>query len=57
MGQKVKYSVLMLVNKDATKADCETYHHRIGRTGHFGKHGLAINLVDSEKSFKHSQRD
>ena len=31
-------------------ADCETYLHRIGRTGRFGKHGLAINLVDSPKS-------
>lgn len=32
------------------KADCETYLHRIGRTGRFGKNGIAINLVDSEKS-------
>lgn len=32
------------------KADCETYLHRIGRTGRFGKTGLAINLVDSPKS-------
>ncbi|XP_033338934.1 putative ATP-dependent RNA helicase Dbp80 [Megalopta genalis] len=29
------------------KADCETYLHRIGRTGRFGKSGIAINLVDS----------
>lgn len=29
------------------KADCETYLHRIGRTGRFGKRGIAINLVDS----------
>ncbi|KAJ8951900.1 hypothetical protein NQ318_019879 [Aromia moschata] len=32
------------------KADCETYLHRIGRTGRFGKRGIAINLVDSEQS-------
>ncbi|XP_017784748.1 PREDICTED: DEAD-box helicase Dbp80 [Nicrophorus vespilloides] len=31
-------------------ADCETYLHRIGRTGRFGKHGIAINLVDSNQS-------
>ncbi|XP_055684898.1 DEAD-box helicase Dbp80-like [Lutzomyia longipalpis] len=31
-------------------ADCETYLHRIGRTGRFGKNGIAINLVDSDKS-------
>lgn len=27
--------------------DFETYLHRIGRTGRFGKSGIAINLVDS----------
>ncbi|GMT14888.1 hypothetical protein PFISCL1PPCAC_6185, partial [Pristionchus fissidentatus] len=27
--------------------DCETYIHRIGRTGRFGKAGIAINFVDS----------
>eukprot|EP00096_Caligus_rogercresseyi_P003516 TRINITY_DN1666_c0_g1_i2.p1 TRINITY_DN1666_c0_g1~~TRINITY_DN1666_c0_g1_i2.p1 ORF type:complete len:127 (+),score=36.86 TRINITY_DN1666_c0_g1_i2:279-659(+) len=32
------------------KADCETYLHRIGRTGRFGKKGLAINLVDGPNS-------
>jgi len=32
------------------KADCETYLHRIGRTGRFGKAGLAINLVDGRES-------
>ncbi|CAL7952488.1 unnamed protein product [Xylocopa violacea] len=29
------------------QADCETYLHRIGRTGRFGKSGVAINLIDS----------
>uniref|UniRef100_A0A8C5E9L9 RNA helicase n=1 Tax=Gouania willdenowi TaxID=441366 RepID=A0A8C5E9L9_GOUWI len=28
-------------------ADSETYLHRIGRTGRFGKRGFAVNLVDS----------
>ncbi|KAK9879617.1 hypothetical protein WA026_006681 [Henosepilachna vigintioctopunctata] len=32
------------------KADCDTYLHRIGRTGRFGKHGIAINLIDSSQS-------
>ncbi|XP_033107658.1 ATP-dependent RNA helicase DDX19A-like [Anneissia japonica] len=32
------------------KADCETYLHRIGRTGRFGKSGLAINYVDGPRS-------
>uniref|UniRef100_A0A8C8D0X2 RNA helicase n=1 Tax=Oncorhynchus tshawytscha TaxID=74940 RepID=A0A8C8D0X2_ONCTS len=30
--------------------DNETYLHRIGRTGRFGKRGLAINMVDSRFS-------
>ncbi|XP_078064172.1 ATP-dependent RNA helicase DDX19A-like [Mustelus asterias] len=30
--------------------DCETYLHRIGRTGRFGKQGLAVNMVDSRRS-------
>jgi len=32
------------------RANCETYLHRIGRTGRFGKKGLAINLVDGPRS-------
>lgn len=39
----------MPVDKNG-KADCETYLHRIGRTGRFGKRGIAINLVDSPQS-------
>ncbi len=34
------------------RADCETYLHRIGRTGRFGKKGVAINFVDGMKSRK-----
>ena len=30
--------------------DYETYLHRIGRTGRFGKSGLAINFVDGHRS-------
>nr|XP_033775082.1 ATP-dependent RNA helicase DDX25 isoform X2 [Geotrypetes seraphini] len=33
------------LNKDGD-IDCETYLHRIGRTGRFGKKGLAVNLVE-----------
>lgn len=32
--------------------DCETYLHRIGRTGRFGKNGIAINMIDGKRSFK-----
>uniref|UniRef100_A0A8C1I8P5 RNA helicase n=1 Tax=Cyprinus carpio TaxID=7962 RepID=A0A8C1I8P5_CYPCA len=32
--------------------DNETYLHRIGRTGRFGKRGLAVNMVDSQRSME-----
>lgn len=49
--------VTLVVNFDlptdaAGEADCETYLHRIGRTGRFGKCGVALNLVDGGKSRK-----
>ncbi|XP_024862355.1 ATP-dependent RNA helicase DDX19A isoform X2 [Kryptolebias marmoratus] len=37
------------VNMDGS-ADNETYLHRIGRTGRFGKRGFAVNMVDSKRS-------
>ena len=37
------------VDKDG-QPDYETYLHRIGRTGRFGRKGTAINLVADEKS-------
>ena len=46
--------VTLVVNYDLPEvngeADCETYLHRIGRTGRFGKTGNAINIVDGDKS-------
>jgi len=39
------------VDKDG-KADCETYLHRIGRTGRFGKAGIAINLIESTQALQ-----
>ncbi len=46
----VNYDLPVDVNtKDIDK---ETYLHRIGRTGRFGKDGLAINFVDSERTFR-----
>lgn len=34
------------------KADCETYLHRIGRTGRFGRKGTAVNLVDNDDDLR-----
>nr|CAD7411397.1 unnamed protein product [Timema cristinae] len=47
--------VTIVVNYDLPidlhrQPDCETYLHRIGRTGRFGKSGIAINLVDGSES-------
>lgn len=33
-------------------ADCETYLHRIGRTGRFGKTGIAVNLISGERDIQ-----
>ncbi|KAG5451843.1 ATP-dependent RNA helicase ddx25 [Clonorchis sinensis] len=30
-------------------ADCETYLHRIGRSGRFGKEGMAVNFITTEE--------
>ena len=32
------------------KPDYGTYLHRIGRTGRFGKSGIAVNFVDGQRS-------
>ena len=47
----------MVVNFDVPvdsnrRPDFETYLHRIGRTGRFGRKGLAINLVDGRRSLE-----
>lgn len=37
-------------------ADCETYLHRVGRTGRYGDHGIALNFVtNSEQAEIHQQ--
>lgn len=43
----VNFDLPILLNR---KADCETYLHRIGRTGRFGKAGIAINLIEGSES-------
>lgn len=35
-----------------SKPDYETYLHRIGRTGRFGRKGTAVNLVDTKESMQ-----
>lgn len=40
------------LNNDTKEIDYETYLHRIGRTGRFGKSGLAVNFVDSQRTFE-----
>ncbi|XP_020630470.1 ATP-dependent RNA helicase DDX19A-like [Orbicella faveolata] len=47
--------VTVVVNYDMPveptgKPDFETYLHRIGRTGRFGKSGIAVNFIDGQRS-------
>jgi ATP-dependent RNA helicase DDX19/DBP5 len=39
------------VDKDG-QPDFETYLHRIGRTGRFGRKGTAINLIGDQRSIE-----
>jgi ATP-dependent RNA helicase DDX19/DBP5 len=50
-------NVCLVVNYDPPtdkdgRPDFETYLHRIGRTGRFGRKGTAINLIDDQKSLE-----
>lgn len=50
-------NVCLVVNYDVpldkdNMPDFETYLHRIGRTGRFGRKGTAINLVNDQKSIE-----
>ena len=50
-------NVCMVVNYDVPvdkdgNPDYETYLHRIGRTGRFGRKGTAINLISDQKSME-----
>lgn len=47
VGLVINYDVP--IDKDGNP-DHETYLHRIGRTGRFGRKGTAINLISDEKS-------
>lgn len=47
--------VTVVVNFDlpmntSHQPDYDTYLHRIGRTGRFGKRGLAINMIDGPRT-------
>lgn len=49
--------VTMVVNYDmprtsSGKADVETYLHRIGRTGRFGRTGISVNFVHSKEAWE-----
>jgi ATP-dependent RNA helicase DDX19/DBP5 len=50
-------NVCLVINYDVpvdgnNNPDFETYLHRIGRTGRFGRKGTAINLINDEKSIQ-----
>ena len=40
---------LPVIHQNTHNADCETYLHRIGRTGRFGKSGVAVSFVSSSQ--------
>jgi ATP-dependent RNA helicase DDX19/DBP5 len=38
------------MENDSLRPDPDTYLHRIGRTGRFGDIGIALNLIDGDRS-------
>ena len=48
----VNYDVPIKTDRETREVspDFETYLHRIGRTGRFGRKGTAINLIDDQES-------
>lgn len=53
----VNYDLPFMFERDATKGadrniDVETYIHRIGRTGRFGRKGVSVNFVYDDQSWR-----
>ncbi|KAJ2918489.1 hypothetical protein MD484_g1951, partial [Candolleomyces efflorescens] len=51
----VNYDLPMMNERDKfadERPDIETYIHRIGRTGRFGRKGISINFVHDQKTWK-----
>ncbi|TFY76666.1 hypothetical protein EWM64_g7345 [Hericium alpestre] len=44
------------VSKDDQRPDIETYIHRIGRTGRFGRKGISINFVHDKRTWDQMQQ-
>ena len=53
-SQSVEVGVVTIISGCgyACRVDFETYLHRIGRTGRFGRSGLAINFVDGRRTME-----
>ncbi|KZT67949.1 DEAD-domain-containing protein [Daedalea quercina L-15889] len=43
-------------NKGDSRPDIETYIHRIGRTGRFGRKGISINFVHNKETWAHMEQ-
>ena len=53
--------VTLVVNYDMPveptgEPDFKTYLHRIGRTGRFGKSGIAVNFIDGKRSMANMKK-
>ncbi|TFY71679.1 hypothetical protein EVG20_g1335 [Dentipellis fragilis] len=57
----VNYDLPLLTERDRkasagdAQPDIETYIHRIGRTGRFGRKGISINFVHNDKTWRQMQ--
>jgi len=47
----INFDLPSIYNTD--KVDLPTYLHRIGRTGRFGRNGIAINIISIENAIEY----
>lgn len=47
----INYDIPMKPGPKGEEPDAETYLHRIGRTGRFGRVGVSVSFVHDQKSF------
>lgn len=44
------------VRSDDSRPDIETYIHRIGRTGRFGRKGISVNFVHDRRTWQQMEQ-
>lgn len=46
------FKIAEIGGRRVKEVDCETYLHRVGRTGRFGDQGIAFNFVNDKQELE-----